>query len=94
MEIIQKYFKDFIDFHEGVLNKVIHIIGFALIGLGIIQKSLFLVIIGGITQEMGHVYQHAKTKKQKDSPWHGIKCQSIFAIPFFILIVIYVVFTK
>jgi uncharacterized membrane protein YGL010W len=91
---LQKYFKEFLDFHDGRLNKALHILGFTLLGLGIIQKSLALVIIGGITQELGHVYQYSRTKRQEDNPWHGIKSQSIFAIPIFILIVIYVLFTR
>lgn len=92
--MLQKYFREFLDFHEGKLNRLIHLVGFSLLGLGIIEKSLALVIVGGVTQELGHFYQYAQTKRVKDSPWYGFKSQSIFAIPIFILIVLYVVFVK
>lgn len=73
---------------------MIHLIGFAMIGLGIIEKNIFLVLGGGITQELGHVYQYAKTKKFKHSPLSCLKPQSIFAYPIFILIILYVLFAK
>jgi len=65
-------------------------VGFVLIGIGILQKNIWFVILGGITQEAGHFYQYAETRKQKDNPINGFKSQSIFAIPIFILIIIYV----
>lgn len=92
--MIKKYFKQFIDCHKGTLNRIIHIIGFILIGIGIIEKSLLLVISGGITQELGHVYQYAKTKNFKESPLYCLKPQSIFAYPLFILIILYVLLVK
>ncbi len=94
MSSLNKYLKSFIDFHEGLLNRIIHIVGFALIGVGIAEKSLLFVAVGGITQELGHFYQYAKTKKAKDNPLNGLKSQSLFAIPLFILIVLYIVLTK
>ncbi len=92
--MVKQQLKEFLNFHEGKLNKVIHILGFAILGLGILEKNLALVIVGGVTQELGHFYQYARTKREKDSPWHGLKSQSIFAIPIFILIVLYVAFAK
>ena len=86
--------KQFIRCHNGSINRIIHIVGFALIGIGIVDKSLLLVIIGGITQELGHFYQYAKTRNIKDSPLYCIKPQSLFAYPIFVLIILYVIFAK
>ncbi len=65
-----------------------------MIGLGIFEKSLLLVITGALVQELGHVYQYLKTRDPKDNPISGLKAQSIFALPLFILIIIYVVIAK
>lgn len=92
--MLKKQLYQFIGFHEGMVNKLFHIAGFTLIGIGIVEKSLLFVILGGITQELGHFYQYSKTKKPKDSPLNGLKPQSVFAIPIFILIVLYVVLAK
>ncbi|MBI3385114.1 hypothetical protein HY030_02905 [Candidatus Gottesmanbacteria bacterium] len=92
--MFKKYFQQFVDFHEGTVNKIIHLVGFALLGLAIIEKSLLLVFVGGLTQELGHIYQYAKTKKQSVNPLHGLKGQSLFALPFFVLIVLYVLLAK
>lgn len=94
MKTLIKYFRQFIDCHDGTLNRAIHMVGFFLIGLGIIEKSLWLVFAGGVTQELGHMYQYAKTHKLKDSPLYCLKPQSVFAFPIFILIVLYVIVTK
>ena len=94
MKKINNYLEQFIECHNGILNRIIHVIGFALIGIGIMEKSLFWVITGGITQELGHFYQYAKTKKPTDSPLYCLKPQLIFAyLPFF-LIILYVVLAK
>lgn len=87
-------FEEFIAFHHGVFNRILHLAGFAMIGLGIFEKSLLLVITGAVVQELGHVYQYLKTRDPKDNPLRGLKAQSIFAIPLFILIIIYVVIAK
>jgi hypothetical protein len=88
---MKNYLKQFITCHEGTLNRIIHVIGFALIGLGIFQKSLIWVAVGALTQELGHVYQYLKTKNPKDSPMYCFKPQLIFAYPPFLLIVLYVI---
>lgn len=90
----KKTFKQFIECHNGTLNRIIHIIGFTFIGIGIFEKSLFWVITGGITQELGHFYQYAKTKKLTDSPLYCLKPQLFFAYLPFILIILYVIFSK
>lgn len=92
--MISDRLNEFINFHEGTINKLLHIAGFSLLGLGIVQKSLFWVVVGGVTQELGHFYQYYKTKRPQDNPLLGIRSQSIFAIPLFILIVLYVYFAK
>lgn len=67
--MIKKYFRQFVECHQGTLNKIIHIVGFTIIGVEIIEKSLLFVIIGGITQELGHFYQYFKTKESKRKPF-------------------------
>jgi len=92
--MVTQLWKQFIVCHDGLLNKLIHLLGFSLIGFGIIEKSLFLVIAGGITQELGHFYQYAKTKKYKYSPLNCLKPQSLFAYPIFFLIILYIILAK
>lgn len=92
--MLHKYFKQFIACHKGTLNKIIHLIGFTLIGIGVVEKSLFLVLAGGITQELGHFYQYFKTKNFKESPLYCLKPQSIFVLPLFILIILYVILAE
>lgn len=91
---ISKYSNQFVECHDGVSNRVIHIIGFTFIGFGIIEKNLPLVIVGGITQELGHFYEYFKTKHPKANPLYCLKSQSIFAYPIFILIILYIIFAK
>ena len=92
--MINTYLNQFIGCHKGTINRIIHIIGFALIGLGIIEKSLVYVCAGGSAQELGHMYQYLKTRKLTDSPVYCIKPQLIFAYPLFILIILYILFFK
>lgn len=91
---LKNTFKQFIECHNGTLNKIIHIIGFTFIGIGIFEKSPFWVITGGITQELGHFYQYAKTKRLTDSPLYCLKPQLLFAYLPFILIILYVILSK
>ncbi len=86
--------EEFGDFHHGKFNIALHLLGFGLIGWGVVEKSLVLVVVGAIVQELGHVYQYFKTRDPKDNPINGLKSQSIFALPIFILIVIYVIVAK
>ena len=92
--MIGKYWKQFVKCHTGTINRFIHIIGFALIGFGVVEKSLMLVVAGGITQELGHFYEYYRTKNPQSSPLACIKPQSIFAYPIFILIIIYVILVQ
>lgn len=89
-----KYLKEFVGFHGGIVNRLIHLVGFAIVGLGIVEKNIVWVVVGGVTQELGHFYQYAKTGKPQDNPWHGLRSQSIFAFPIFIAIVVYVLVAK
>lgn len=91
---IKKLYHDFIICHDGTINRLIHVVGFTIIGLGIIEKSLLYVIAGGIIQESGHFYQYFKTKQYKYSPLSCLKPQSVFAYPLFILIILYVLFAR
>ena len=84
------YLKQFIECHEGVVNKLIHIGGFILIGWGIINRNAWLVILGGLFQELGHVYQYGKTHNFKYSPRYCFKPQLIFAYPLFGLVILYI----
>lgn len=92
--MINQNLKQFIGCHKGLINNLLHIVGLSLIGIGIWQKSLLLVLAGGIVQELGHIYQYAKTRNIKDSPFYCLKPQLIFAYPIYILIIIYVIVAK
>lgn len=78
--------------HKGLINKLFHVLGFGLIGLGIFYKDVFFVLAGALTQEAGHFYQYIKTKNPKDSPLHCLKPQAIFAYPVLALIVLYILY--
>ncbi len=82
----------FVECHTGLLNKLIHVVGFALIGLGILEKSLPLVLLGAVVQEFGHIYQYMKTHEGRFSPWQCFKPQLLFAYPLLLIIILYVVF--
>jgi len=88
------YLKEFIECHEGVLNRIIHIAGLGIIVWGIFEKSVSLVILGALIQEGGHFYQYWKTGDKKYSPWFCFKPQLFFAYPLFILIILYIIFTR
>ena len=88
------YLKQLIECHDGFINRLIHLVGFTLIGIGIIDKSLILLFAGGIIQELGHFYQYIKTKNFKYSPLFCLKPQLIFGYPLFILAILYVVLAK
>ena len=90
--MINKNFNDFVHCHNGAFNRLIHVLGFLLIGVGIYQKSLFILFLGIAAQESGHFYQHYKTGNFRDSPLYCLKSQSIFAIPIYIIIITYVLF--
>jgi len=86
--------KQFIRCHEGTINRLLHIAGFGLLGVGVWQLNIWLVLLGGVVQEFGHIYQYAKTRDFKDSPFYCIKPQALFAYPVFILLIIYVLEAK
>lgn len=88
------YLKQLIECHDGTVNRLIHLVGFVLIGLGIMEKSLMLVIAGFVIPESGHFYQYAITKNIKYSPLFCFKPQLIFVFPLFILTILYVMLTK
>lgn len=75
-------------------NKLFHIAGFVLIGIGILEKSIFFVLAGGVAQELGHFYQYAKTRNPKENPLYCIRPQLLFAYPLFALIILYVMLAK
>ncbi len=66
--MLKVYLRQFIICHEGILNKILHIVGFGFIGVGIFYKSLFFVLTGAVIQELGHFYQYMKTGEKKYSP--------------------------
>ncbi|HSX39063.1 MAG TPA: hypothetical protein VLI92_00495 [Candidatus Saccharimonadales bacterium] len=92
--MIYTYLKDFIVCHNGIVNKLFHIIGFTIIGFALVEKSLVLLILGGLTQELGHFYQYSKTNNIKYSPLYCVKPQALFAYPIFLLMVFYIIFTR
>ena len=89
MERAQLLLAQFIRCHHGTINIVVHIVGFGIIGVGVWQKSVLLIIVGAAVQELGHVYQYAKTRNIKDNPFYCVKPQAFFAYPFFILLILY-----
>lgn len=92
--MLTSYWKQFIECHAGLINKILHVIGFVCVGIGIMEKDLVCVIAGIIIQEIGHLYQYANTGKFEHSPFYCTKSQLIFAYPLFILIILYVVLAK
>jgi|GEM_PF-2093493 len=88
------YFKQFIECHDGIANRLLHILGFALMILGIIEKSFMLVIAGALIQESGHFYQYIMTKKIKYNPLFCLKPQLIFFYPLFALVILYILLAK
>ncbi len=86
--------KQFIDCHTGTVNLVLHAVGFALIGIGIFQKSIPFVLVGAIVQESGHFYQYARTKNFRFSPRYCLRPQLLFAYPLLFLIILYILLTK
>ena len=87
---LKQHFLEFIGCHGGTVNRILHMIGFILIFVGIIIKNVYIVLVGAVVQEKGHFYQYSKTKEKKDSPLQCLKPQLIFAYPLLILIIIYV----
>lgn len=53
------------EFHTGLLNRLLHVVGFIILTIGIWRHSIALIIISMITQEMGHLYQHLVVEKGK-----------------------------
>lgn len=88
------YLKQLIECHEGTVNRLIHLVGFVLIGFGLMEKSLMLVIAGFVVPESGHFYQYAITKNIKQSPLFCFRPQLIYVFPLFVLAVLYVVLAK
>lgn len=89
MQRLRELIVRFVRCHHGTINILVHIVGFAAIGLGIWQKSILLIIGGAVVQELGHFYQYAKTRDIKDSPFYCVKPQTFFAYPLFILLIVY-----
>ncbi len=88
--MVKSQWVKFVECHAGLLNKFIHVVGFVLIGFGILGKSLVLVLGGAVVQEFGHVYQYIKTHEGRFSPWNCFKPQLMFAYPLLIVIILYV----
>ena len=53
-------------FHSGVLNQLLHLIGFILLFYGIFKLNLVIAILGFTVQEIGHIYNHFFVFKGKD----------------------------
>ena len=87
------YLKDFLECHSGKINGVLHVIGLALQGVAIFEKSIPLFVLGGVSQELGHVYQYVKTGKTEHSPWFCARSQHFLAHILFVLVVLYMFVT-
>jgi len=88
------YFKQFIECHEGMINRLAHVLGFSLMIFGVIYKNLLVFLIGGIFQEAGHFYQYSKTKDERHSPLFCLKPQLIFFYPLFFLAIACILLAK
>lgn len=86
---LQIMIRGFIVCHDGLINRLLHVVGLGMVIVGAIYKSFPMVVTGAVIQEFGHFYQYAITKDKKYSPWNCFKPQSLFAWPIFILIAIY-----
>lgn len=53
------------EFHKGTVNRGLHLVGFFLVAMGVWNFSILAVVIGSITQELGHIYQHIIVNKRK-----------------------------
>ena len=91
--ILQDWFKKLIDCHQGIINRLFHVFGIGLAFIGIFEKSILLLFIGAIIQELGHFYEYWRTGDPKSSPWYCFKPQIIFWI-MFVLMIFYILFTK
>lgn len=89
MKRLQELLAQFIRCHHGTINILVHIVGFTIVGVGVWQKSVLLIIGGALFTELGHFYQYAKTRNIKDSPFYCVKPQAFFAYPVFILLALY-----
>ena len=87
-------YKEFITCHEGVVNRIFHIVGITLVIFGLLNKDIVLFIVGAFTQEFGHVYQYLKTKQYKYSPLFCFKPQLLFAYPLFLIGALYILFSN
>jgi len=90
--MVKSEWRKFVECHVGIFNKIIHVLGFILIGFGIWEKSLALVLLGAVVQECGHVYQYVKTHEGRFSPWQCFKPQLMFAYPLLGIIILYVLY--
>ncbi len=84
--------KEFIECHTGKMNAVLHVIGLMLFGNSLVEKNVLLVIAGGFSMELGHVFQYSITRNRKHSPWYCAKSQFFIAHALFILAILYVLF--
>ncbi len=55
-----KYF--FIHFHSGAVNIILHLASIPVIFLGLMNKSILLIVAGTVMQEAGHIYNHVTGK--------------------------------
>jgi len=94
MEYSQPLFKQFIRCHHGAVNIAVHVLGFTLVGVGVWQRSVLIIIAGALAQEAGHFYQYARTRNIKDSPLYCLKPQALLAYPLFILLILYAWLSK
>ena len=64
--MIKNAINHFVDFHKGLVNIILHIIGFAGIFYSIYKLSWILFAVFLIVVEIGHVYNHIAGIKKYD----------------------------
>ena len=63
---IKKAINHFLDFHKGIVNIILHIIGFAGLFYSIYKLDWVLFTVFLIVLEIGHIYNHISGIKKYD----------------------------
>lgn len=63
--MIQKLIFFLDEFHHGVINHIIHAIGFTILGYGLGIQNWWIVILSPFVMEMGHLYNYATGRNRQ-----------------------------
>ncbi len=78
----------FVDFHNGVVNRILHLIGFGLFFVGLFEKNILLIIVGALVQESGHFYNYyvLKERDTRLNPFKASLRQLVILTPVVLLL--------